>query len=61
MSKAKYIVEQYVAAAGGEPALSAATSMYAMGKARMSTAKGQKAKTGIGMVNGGEVAGGFVV
>ncbi|TKW28151.1 hypothetical protein SEVIR_3G330200v4 [Setaria viridis] len=62
VSKAKYIVEQYVAAAGGEPALSAATSMYAMGKVRMRTAKGQKAKTGMGVVNGGgEVAGGFVV
>ena len=33
MSKAKYIVEQYVAASGGEPALSATTSMYAVGKA----------------------------
>ncbi|XP_062181073.1 uncharacterized protein LOC133885379 [Phragmites australis] len=61
VSKAKYIVEQYVAAAGGEPALSAATSMYAMGKVRMRTTKGRKAKTGMGVVNGGEVAGGFVV
>ncbi|CAL4907206.1 unnamed protein product [Urochloa decumbens] len=62
VSKAKYIVEQYVAAAGGEPALSAATSMYAMGKVRMRTSKGQKARTGMGVVNsGGEVAGGFVV
>ncbi|OEL32644.1 hypothetical protein BAE44_0006337 [Dichanthelium oligosanthes] len=61
VSKAKYIVEQYVAAAGGEPALSAATSMYAMGKVRMRTTKGQKAKTGMGVVSGGEVAGGFVV
>ncbi|CAL5094048.1 unnamed protein product [Urochloa decumbens] len=62
VSKAKYIVEQYVAAAGGEPALSAARSMYAMGKVRMRTSKGQKARTGMGVVNGGgEVAGGFVV
>ncbi|CAN6360639.1 unnamed protein product [Urochloa humidicola] len=62
VSKAKYIVEQYVAAAGGEPALGAATSMYAMGKVRMRTSKGQKARTGMGVVNGGgEVAGGFVV
>nr|CAB3461890.1 unnamed protein product [Digitaria exilis] len=62
VSKAKYIVEQYVAAAGGEPALSAATSMYAIGKVRMKTNKGHKAKTGMGVVNGGsEVSGGFVV
>ncbi|CAN6338107.1 unnamed protein product [Urochloa humidicola] len=62
VSKAKYIVEQYVAAAGGEPALSAAKSMYAMGKVRMRTSKGQKARTGMGVVNGGgEVAGDFVV
>ncbi|KAL6619508.1 hypothetical protein ACP70R_034647 [Stipagrostis hirtigluma subsp. patula] len=59
--KARYIVEQYVAAAGGEPALSAAKNMYAMGKVRMRTTKGQKARTGMGMLNGGEVAGGFVV
>ncbi|TVU18553.1 hypothetical protein EJB05_34659, partial [Eragrostis curvula] len=61
VSKAKYIVEQYVAAAGGEAALSAAESMYAVGKVRMRTTKGQKAKTAIGVVGGGEVAGGFVV
>lgn len=63
MSKAKYIVEQYVAASGGEPALSAAASMYAVGKVLMRTTKGQKlAKTGMGVVHGGgEIAGGFVV
>jgi hypothetical protein len=61
VSKARYIVEQYVAAAGGEAALSAAKSMYAMGKVRMRTTKGQKAKTGMGVVSGGEVAGGFVL
>ncbi|KAF6988727.1 hypothetical protein CFC21_006199 [Triticum aestivum] len=59
LSKARYIVEQYVAAAGGEAALSAATSMFAMGKVRMSstTSKSSKA-TKKGM---GEVHGGFVV
>ncbi|GJM94962.1 hypothetical protein PR202_ga11650 [Eleusine coracana subsp. coracana] len=61
VSKARYIVEQYVAAAGGEAALNAATSMYAMGNVRMRTTKGQKAKTGMGVVSGGEVAGGFVL
>ncbi|XP_040380358.1 uncharacterized protein LOC102717803 [Oryza brachyantha] len=57
-SKARYIVEQYVAAAGGEAALGAATSMYAMGKVRMRTiaSKGGNKRKG-----GGEVAGGFVV
>uniref|UniRef100_N1R329 Uncharacterized protein n=1 Tax=Aegilops tauschii TaxID=37682 RepID=N1R329_AEGTA len=51
LSKARYIVEQYVAAAGGEAALSAATSMFAMGKVRMSstTSKSSKAtKKGMG-------------
>lgn len=63
MSKAKYIVEQYVAASGGEPVLSAAKSMYAVGKVLMRTTKGQKlAKKGLGVVHGGcEIAGGFVV
>ncbi|KAM0858814.1 hypothetical protein ACQ4PT_047579 [Festuca glaucescens] len=58
VSKARYIVEQYVAAAGGgEAAL-----MYAMGKVRMSTskAKGRATKKGMG-IGGGEVSGGFVV
>ncbi|KAL6864826.1 hypothetical protein ACP4OV_015977 [Aristida adscensionis] len=63
VSKARYIVEQYVAAAGGEPALSAAASMCAVGKVRMrTTTKGNKAaRTGMGLASGGEVAGGFVV
>jgi hypothetical protein len=33
-------VEQYVTAAGGEAALSAAKSMYTMGKVRMRTTSG---------------------
>lgn len=51
-------MEQYVAAAGGEAALSAATSMFAMGKVRMSssTSKSKATKKGTG-----EVQGGFVV
>lgn len=71
MSKAKYIVEQYVAASGGERALSAATSMYAVGKVLMrtrssstTTKQGQKARrTGmVGVVHGGaEIAGGLVL
>lgn len=71
VSKAKYIVEQYVAASGGERALSAATSMYAVGKVLMrtrssstTTKQGQKARrTGmVGVVHGGaEIAGGLVL
>lgn len=71
MSKAKYIVEQYVAASGGERALSAATSMYAVGKVLMrtrssssTTKQGQRAcRTGmVGVVHGGaEIAGGLVL
>ncbi|KAK1321582.1 hypothetical protein QJS10_CPA03g01814 [Acorus calamus] len=37
-SMAKYIVQQYIAAAGGEKALDAIDSMYAMGKVRMAVA-----------------------
>ncbi|GAA0155356.1 lipase [Lithospermum erythrorhizon] len=36
-SMAKYIVQQYIAAAGGDHALSAIESMYAMGKVKMAT------------------------
>lgn len=71
VSKAKYIVEQYVAASGGERALSAATSMYAVGKVLMrtrssssTTKQGQRAcRTGmVGVVHGGaEIAGGLVL
>ncbi|KAL5202689.1 hypothetical protein ABZP36_013641 [Zizania latifolia] len=61
-SKARYIVEQYVAAAGGEASLRAATSMYAMGKVQMRTIKGKDKgrMTGVS-IGGSEVAGGFVV
>ncbi|KAG8042846.1 hypothetical protein GUJ93_ZPchr0088g33648 [Zizania palustris] len=62
-SKARYIVEQYVAAAGGEASLRAATSMYAMGKVQMRTIKGgdKGMGTGTGVSTGGEVSGGFVL
>ncbi|CAI9091621.1 OLC1v1026693C1 [Oldenlandia corymbosa var. corymbosa] len=36
-SMAKYIVQQYIAAAGGDAALSSIQSMYAMGKVKMAT------------------------
>lgn len=36
---AKYIVQQYIAASGGEWALNAVTSMYAMGKVKMSASE----------------------
>lgn len=38
-SMAKYIVQQYIAAAGGEHALNAIDSMYAMGKVNMSASE----------------------
>ena len=38
-SSAKYIVQQYIAASGGEWALNKVTSMYAMGKVRMTAAE----------------------
>uniref|UniRef100_A0ACD5TWD8 Uncharacterized protein n=1 Tax=Avena sativa TaxID=4498 RepID=A0ACD5TWD8_AVESA len=38
-SSAKYIVQQYIAASGGEWALNKVTSMYAMGRVRMSAAE----------------------
>ncbi|XP_030449125.1 uncharacterized protein LOC115671641 [Syzygium oleosum] len=38
-SMAKYIVQQYVAASGGEQALGAVESMYAMGKVRMAVSE----------------------
>ncbi|KAE8794746.1 hypothetical protein D1007_30467 [Hordeum vulgare] len=60
-SKARYIVEQYVAAAGGEAALSAATSMFAMGKVRMSSSTTSKSKSKAAKKGAGEVHGGFVV
>ncbi|KAG8380771.1 hypothetical protein BUALT_Bualt06G0050700 [Buddleja alternifolia] len=36
---AKYIVQQYIAAAGGEHALNSIDSMYAMGKVKMTTSE----------------------
>lgn len=69
MSMAQYIVKQYIAAVGGERALNAIESMYAMGKVRMTASE---FCTGEGSLNskmvkarsirsgGGEV-GGFVL
>ncbi|KAE8671914.1 HSP20 chaperones superfamily protein [Hibiscus syriacus] len=69
ISMAKYIVKQYIAAVGGEKALGAIDSMYAMGKVRMAASE---FTSGEGSVNnkivkarnlrhgGGEV-GGFVL
>lgn len=71
-SMAKYIVQQYVAAAGGEKALNGISSMYAMGKVRMtaielrpgsvgnSSGGGKKSVKGVGGGCGGEM-GGFVL
>lgn len=71
-SMAKYIVQQYIAAAGGEKALNAISSMYAMGKVRMAATElrpgaggnsnggGKKAGKGAGGGCSGEM-GGFVL
>ncbi|KAL2558082.1 hypothetical protein Fot_02842 [Forsythia ovata] len=69
VSMAKYIVQQYVAAAGGEHALNSIHSMYAMGKVKMaasefvagedlSLSKGTKIKN---LKHGPGVIGGFVL
>lgn len=47
---AKYIVKQYVAASGGDAALDAIGSMYAMGKVRMTASE---FRTGAGVDAGG--------
>ncbi|XP_020273681.1 uncharacterized protein LOC109848538 [Asparagus officinalis] len=66
-SMAKYIVQQYVAAAGGKAALSAVSSMYAMGKVCMSAseicnnATISNASSKKGTKNGGGEMGGFVL
>uniref|UniRef100_A0A7N1A108 Uncharacterized protein n=1 Tax=Kalanchoe fedtschenkoi TaxID=63787 RepID=A0A7N1A108_KALFE len=66
-SMAKYIIEQYIGAAGGEKALSSIHSMYAMGKVKMvasefssggPSSKPVKVK---GLKNGGGEMGGFVL
>jgi len=71
-SSAKYIVQQYIAASGGEWALNKVTSMYAMGKVRMTAAElnssdgdggggnGHRGGKKGGKGGGGEV-GGFVL
>ncbi|KAL1559410.1 replication factor C subunit [Salvia divinorum] len=55
-SMAKYIVQQYIAAAGGEHALNSIGSMYAMGKVKMVAsefdAKVKNMKQGVGEIGG---------
>ena len=66
---AKYIVQQYIAAAGGETALNSIDSMYAMGKVRMvaseftagEVCKNSKAMKVKGVRHGGGEMGGFVL
>ncbi|XBH56920.1 uncharacterized protein [Aegilops tauschii subsp. strangulata] len=58
-SSAKYIVQQYIAASGGEWALNRVTSMYAMGKVRMTAAELNSSDAdGGGSNNGGAHRGG---
>ncbi|KAJ8484768.1 hypothetical protein OPV22_017253 [Ensete ventricosum] len=74
VSMAKYIVQQYIAASGGEQALKAINSMYAMGKVRMTASEfpkdhgggdhtasnNRKVRKGGGFDGAGEI-GGFVL
>ncbi|CAD5197188.1 unnamed protein product [Musa acuminata subsp. malaccensis] len=64
VSMAKYILQQYIAASGGERALNAINSMYAMGKVRMMASEFPKGNGGgkRGKKCGGAVeTGGFVL
>lgn len=63
VSKAKYVVEQYVAAIGGVQAVTtAAGSMCAVGNVWMTTAKGHnKSAFKTGMLHGDVAGGGFVL
>ncbi|KAF7852167.1 hypothetical protein BT93_L0557 [Corymbia citriodora subsp. variegata] len=64
-SMAKYIVQQYVAACGGEQALGAVESMYAMGKVRMAVSElcsGEEGKATVKSTrHGAGEVGGFVL
>ncbi|EEF31970.1 uncharacterized protein LOC8287252 [Ricinus communis] len=68
-SMAKYIVQQYIAAVGGEGALNSVDSMYAMGKVRMAASEfcagegslNNKVLKVKNMRNGGGEMGGFVL
>ncbi|KAH7672824.1 hypothetical protein IHE45_09G082400 [Dioscorea alata] len=62
VSMAKYIVQQYVAAAGGEMVLESIDSMYAMGKVKMMMGSSPEFKKGMKSIGGGGgEMGGFVV
>lgn len=68
-SMAKYIVQQYIAAVGGESALNSVDSMCAMGKVKMAASKfcagegslNSKVVTVKNLRNGGGEMGGFVL
>lgn len=59
---AKYIVQQYIAAAGGEHALNAIDSMYAMGKVKMAASEFVSGEAKVkNMRHGAGEMGGFVL
>lgn len=68
-SIAKYIVQQYVAAVGGEKALNCVESMYAMGKVKMGASEFCAGEGSLNtkvvkvkdLMNGGGEIGGFVL
>ncbi|XXG45582.1 hypothetical protein AAC387_Pa02g0630 [Persea americana] len=59
-STAKYIVHQYIAATGGQVALSSVNSYYAIGKVRMSASEFQGGDESVHLKGNGDI-GGFVL
>lgn len=60
-STAKYIVQQYVAATGGQAALNAVNSMYAIGEVKMVGSEMQQHEDGTMHTQGNCEIGGFVL
>ncbi|KAF9620303.1 hypothetical protein IFM89_011038 [Coptis chinensis] len=59
-STAKYIVQQYIAAIGGQQALSAVHSMYIMGEVKMTASEFRPGDESVRLKGNGEI-GGFVL
>ncbi|XP_072952123.1 uncharacterized protein [Typha angustifolia] len=59
-STAKYIIQQYVAATGGQPALGSVHSMYAIGKVRMCASEFHMGDESVAAKGSGEI-GGYVL
>ncbi|XP_058068890.1 uncharacterized protein LOC131218227 [Magnolia sinica] len=59
-STAKYIVQQYIAATGGQAALNSVNSMYAIGKVKMGASEFHMGEESVRLKGSGEI-GGFVL